>query len=349
MTTMEEEWAEFSGLGMQGDSIFGQFCPVTSEQTHLLATHPSFHYSPPNELFHEPVFHRIQTCACAFQYHSLHACHCLGMNLTDMVSNQNIDAYDDLHLNSMASPREISATSQTYISFDRDPDSFTPSLSHEVDTLDNTHNSRSIFNFTNVPKDLQDFGTYDLETPQSSLWSQDSLSTLGSSLSASPAQQPSDSIATTNGASSVSSITCSWQGCDKVFSTKVDLNHHLRYHIKRFQCPHCSLKQATKRLLDRHINERHSLTEKYYCSFEGCPRSIGGASGNGARHFTREDNCKRHMRKIHGQMPGTDGGLVGGTHKMGAVKVTCAVVDMDESTRQIKRNRRTRGAKLEVM
>ncbi|PVH84754.1 hypothetical protein DL98DRAFT_70112 [Cadophora sp. DSE1049] len=348
MTTMEEDWAAFSGFNMQVDSILGPLCSATSEQTHLLATHPGINSSPSNEPFHGYESTHLQPCDCTFQSHSLCACHCHGMNLIDMVSSQNVDynAYDNLHLNFMASLQDISANSQTYIPFDRGAHPFTPPLSQEADTLDNINNSVSSFNFTGVPKVFQDFGTHDLDTPRSSPWSQDSLSTYRSSLSTPPMRHQTDSIATTVRSSSVSLITCSWQGCDKVFSTKVDLNHHLRYHIKLFQCPHCSLKQATKRLLDRHINERHFLTEKYYCSFEGCPRSKEGGSGNGARYFTREDNCKRHMRQIHGRMSGADEGLLGHTHKVGPVKVACTIVDMDDATRQIRRKRRDRGAKL---
>jgi len=57
--------------------------------------------------------------------------------------------------------------------------------------------------------------------------------------------------------------------------------------------------------------------EKYYCVVTGCKRGM-----DGGRHFGREDNCRKHVRLVHG--------------KLGAG----VAVGMDEVTRGIRRERR---------
>lgn len=216
-----------------------------------------------------------------------------------------------------------------------------------------------------------------LARPAPSPWSSGSSSTSWSPLSTPFTQpQPNDAhLSVPHPAKSL--IQCDWEKCGKAFRTKTDLklvehlctlpnvsgsiesyhislfhtnyksSHHLRYHNKSLQCPYCHLKHATKRLLDRHINERHFSTEKYYCTVTGCSRSMnGGNLGNRGRHFTREDNCKRHMRNIH-QLSGTDEGLSGEMCKLGITRSPGGVVSMDESTMLIRRNRKARFVKME--
>ena len=66
---------------------------------------------------------------------------------------------------------------------------------------------------------------------------------------------------------------------------------------------------------------------------------MGGDLGNGGRHFTREDNCRRHLRKIHGisgmgKEPGVE---IDSQAKEGGES---EVVDMDELTKRIRRERK---------
>jgi hypothetical protein len=96
-----------------------------------------------------------------------------------------------------------------------------------------------------------------------------------------------------------------------------EYNHHFKNHSKPFICPHCPARQATKRHLDRHINERHNGDELYFCPVEGCKRARGG------RGFPRTENCKRHVRKVHKE---------GGEERIG--------VDIDEKTRKASRVRK---------
>jgi hypothetical protein len=114
-------------------------------------------------------------------------------------------------------------------------------------------------------------------------------------------------------------IACTWPSCYKTFVTNSDYNHHCRYHNLAFQCPTCPAQHATKRELDRHINSCHTRAEKYYCTISNCKRSIlwGGAP------FSREDNCRRHMKR---------------KHKMTDIQVeTCA---MDDETKRIRKQRK---------
>ncbi|KAH7360243.1 hypothetical protein BKA65DRAFT_181116 [Rhexocercosporidium sp. MPI-PUGE-AT-0058] len=193
-----------------------------------------------------------------------------------------------------------------------------------------------------------------LTPPATSPWSSESFSPCYSS-PLTPSIQPSSSeIKLTVASQNKFPVQCHWESCLKVFRTKTDLNHHLRYHSKPFQCPHCPLKQATKRHLDRHINERHFSTEKYYCTTIGCSRSINGGAGNinGGLCFKREDNCRRHMRNVHG-VSGTDGvaaeSLSGGLCGLGSEVCDRGGVSMDESSRRIRMGRKVGGVKLERM
>jgi hypothetical protein len=66
---------------------------------------------------------------------------------------------------------------------------------------------------------------------------------------------------------------------------------------------------------------------------------MGGDLVNGGRHFTREDNCRRHLRKIHGisgmgEEPGME---IDRQAKEGGES---QVVDMVELTKRIRKERK---------
>jgi hypothetical protein len=118
-------------------------------------------------------------------------------------------------------------------------------------------------------------------------------------------------------------IDCTWPTCYKTFNSRAsykyfplsstsphyhlvtdNFSHHTRYHTLPHRCLHCISGFATKKELDRHVNSRHDRTEKFYCLVATCKRSLNGGS-----HFSREDNCKRHMKTKHNV---TDGNVVRG-------------------------------------
>ncbi|KAK0729906.1 hypothetical protein B0H67DRAFT_478481 [Lasiosphaeris hirsuta] len=95
-------------------------------------------------------------------------------------------------------------------------------------------------------------------------------------------------------ASSPRSFPC--DQCHRVFDQIHKLNHHKRYHDRPHECPHmgCSMKFGTKTHLDRHINDKHMKTRKFYCTQSDCPYSR-----QGGKSFPRKDNWRRHMLNKH--------------------------------------------------
>ncbi|PMD30454.1 hypothetical protein L207DRAFT_592578 [Hyaloscypha variabilis F] len=114
--------------------------------------------------------------------------------------------------------------------------------------------------------------------------------------SPSSTQDTIDSPASTTSAytSSKGVILCTWPTCTKSFPSRTSYNHHFLNHSRPFQCPLCTARHATKRHLSRHLNV-HLNTNVYYCSVKGCERGLGG-KGKGFRN----DNCRRHLVKVHG-------------------------------------------------
>jgi len=92
-----------------------------------------------------------------------------------------------------------------------------------------------------------------------------------------------------------SGIICAWPLCKKVFTTMADYNHHCKTHTRPFQCSICLSRHATKRQVDRHINDCHDQRERYFCTAPACKRSMAVHG----KPFTREDNCRMHMRRAH--------------------------------------------------
>lgn len=81
------------------------------------------------------------------------------------------------------------------------------------------------------------------------------------------------------------------------------LNHHKRYHDRPHECPHagCTMRFGTKTHLDRHINDKHFKTRKFYCTVHDCPYSK-----QGGKSFPRKDNWRRHMVNKHQLTPTID-------------------------------------------
>ncbi|KAK1833102.1 hypothetical protein QBC39DRAFT_51685 [Podospora conica] len=91
--------------------------------------------------------------------------------------------------------------------------------------------------------------------------------------------------------------------CDRVFDQVHKLNHHKRYHDRPHECVHpgCTMRFGTKTHLDRHINDKHNKTRKFYCTQHECPYSK-----QGGKSFPRKDNWRRHMVNKHRIAPDTD-------------------------------------------
>ncbi|KAM7222586.1 zinc finger transcription factor ace1 [Rhypophila decipiens] len=93
--------------------------------------------------------------------------------------------------------------------------------------------------------------------------------------------------------------------CHRVFDQIHKLNHHKRYHDRPHECPHagCTMKFGTKTHLDRHINDKHNKTRKFYCTQPDCPYSR-----QGGKSFPRKDNWRRHIMNKHRITPDSDPG-----------------------------------------
>ncbi|RFU27846.1 hypothetical protein B7463_g8482, partial [Scytalidium lignicola] len=105
-------------------------------------------------------------------------------------------------------------------------------------------------------------------------------------------------LALTEGTSSraKSLLPCTQPGCKSEFKDRHALNHHLRYHQKRYECPHpshtekvaFSLEKDLKRHQKTHNSESERELERHYCQYCG-------------EGFTRADNKKRHEDTKHSQ------------------------------------------------
>lgn len=120
-------------------------------------------------------------------------------------------------------------------------------------------------------------------------------------------------------------IQCTWPSCNKSFPSVTPYNHHFKNHSKPFQCPYtsCTARHATKRQLDRHINDRHNTTEQYFCPVPACKASMT----SNQKGISRIENFKRHMAKVH---------------KYAEEQVSSCEPDMDEETKRIRRERKRR-------
>ncbi|KAH7371810.1 hypothetical protein BKA64DRAFT_267287 [Cadophora sp. MPI-SDFR-AT-0126] len=119
----------------------------------------------------------------------------------------------------------------------------------------------------------------------------------------------------THSPATTGTIECTWPSCPRSFVSRTVYNHHMKSHSKPFLCSLCTARHATKRHLDRHVNERHQMVEKYYCLVDHCKRS----RKSGGSAFPRAENCKRHMIKVH---------------KLNGSQIEDS--DLDEETRRIR-------------
>ncbi|KAK3996116.1 hypothetical protein QBC44DRAFT_387160 [Cladorrhinum sp. PSN332] len=82
--------------------------------------------------------------------------------------------------------------------------------------------------------------------------------------------------------------------CKKAFTRLCDLNKHAKSHSRPYKCSVVSCKYhehgwPTAKELERHINDKHSLSPKTFaCLYQPC-----------AYRSKRESNCKQHMEKAH--------------------------------------------------
>ncbi|KAK9763139.1 hypothetical protein K7432_010458 [Basidiobolus ranarum] len=81
---------------------------------------------------------------------------------------------------------------------------------------------------------------------------------------------------------------CSYQGCDKGFARKFNLNVHLRSHFpdlaRPFKCTECPKAFGRKHDLTRHLAAVHKATSLYHC--DECEKE-----------FSRRDALVRHLEK----------------------------------------------------
>lgn len=82
--------------------------------------------------------------------------------------------------------------------------------------------------------------------------------------------------------------------CKKSFTRLCDLNKHAKSHSRPYKCQFSNCKYyehgwPTAKELERHVNDKHSLSPRTYaCLFQPCPY-----------RSKRESNCKQHMEKAH--------------------------------------------------
>ncbi|AEO65232.1 50799b07-e1f8-4da4-91bb-c4ab4e9774d0 [Thermothielavioides terrestris] len=84
--------------------------------------------------------------------------------------------------------------------------------------------------------------------------------------------------------------------CGVVKSSYHQFNHHRRYHDRPYECTHpgCGRSFGTITHLNRHVNDKHVKTRKFYCTQPDC-----AYSRQGGKSFPRKDNWKRHMMNKH--------------------------------------------------
>ncbi|PMD12715.1 hypothetical protein NA56DRAFT_652254 [Hyaloscypha hepaticicola] len=91
--------------------------------------------------------------------------------------------------------------------------------------------------------------------------------------------------------------SCLWNGCVRQPEASSSLNKHLDTHVKPHFCTFagCSHRAAKQRDMRRHMTS-HVLSPGstvYYCPSPSCTHSKGG------KPFTRPDNARRHVVKMH--------------------------------------------------
>lgn len=98
--------------------------------------------------------------------------------------------------------------------------------------------------------------------------------------------------------------------CHKSFFRRHDLNKHIKTHNRSISCKFLTCTSKFYRIRDA---KRHELScgentdvvrrRDFKCTFEGCGYAVKG--------FAREDNCKRHIRMVHGGFDDHEPGSAG--------------------------------------
>jgi len=92
----------------------------------------------------------------------------------------------------------------------------------------------------------------------------------------------------------VKCFKCLIEDCQKLFSTKEELESHKSSHIQLYTCPNdeCKLQFMNEKNLQKHSKVHCIITKKYICPFPGC-----------RKRFTALYNQKIHFRIHTGERP----------------------------------------------
>ncbi len=83
---------------------------------------------------------------------------------------------------------------------------------------------------------------------------------------------------------------CSFDGCDKSFAGKAQLNQHLKLHEGQVNlCDQCGKTLSRKGDLINHKKQVHSDSRPFQCTIDGCDKS-----------FKLKHSLTQHLKQVHG-------------------------------------------------